>query len=87
VPFQGVLAGTNLTPDSSGQPGGLTYDDFKEAMQNGAVSSKPGHVLQVMPWPEFRNLYENDLVAIYEYLSAIPPAQPGLCSKPGETGN
>jgi len=81
-----VLAAPNLTPDSSGLPGGMTFDDFKNAMQNGMVSSKPGHVLQVMPWPVFRNLYENDLAAIYQYLSAIPSTQPGgACTNPDQT--
>ena len=81
-----AVAAPNLTPDSSGLPGGMTYDDFKNAMQNGMVSSKPGHVLQVMPWPVFRNLYENDLIAIYQYLSAIPSAQAGgTCTNPGQT--
>ena len=85
VPFPGRgVTGTNLTPDSLGLPGGLTYEDFKSAMQNGSVSTKPGHVLQVHPWPEFRNLYENDLVSIYQYLSAIPPAQPGTCTGQGQ---
>jgi hypothetical protein len=87
VPFQGsVLAASNLTPDSSGLPGGLTYDDFKSAMQNGSVTKKSGHVLQVMPWPVYRNLYEDDLNAIYQYLSAIPQAQPGTCANPGQAG-
>jgi len=87
VPFQGsTLAGSNLTPDSAGLPGGLTYEDFKDAMQNGSVSHKPGHVLQVMPWPLYRNLYENDLTAIYQYLSSIPPAQPGVCTGSEDTG-
>lgn len=88
-PFQGavaVLTAPNLTPDSNGLPGGLTYADFKNAMVNGTVSTKPGHVLLVMPWPTFRNLYENDLQAIYQYLSAIPPAQSGSCSGPAQTG-
>lgn len=39
-----------------------------------------GDLLQIMPWPEFRNMSEHDLRAIYEYLSAIPcvegPAMP-----------
>jgi hypothetical protein len=64
----------NLTPDNSGQPGGLTYDNFKMVMQSGTVATKPGHVLQVMPWPVFRNLDEADLLAIYQYLSAVPQA-------------
>jgi hypothetical protein len=88
VPFQGsVITAPNLTPDSAGLPGGMTYDDFKNAMQNGEVSKKPGHVLQVMPWPLYRNLYENDLAAIYQYLSAIPPAQPGTCTGTDQAGS
>lgn len=87
TPFQGsVLTSANLTPDSSGRPGGMTFQDFLNAMQNGEVSSKPGHILQVMPWPAFRHLYQNDLRAIYEYLSAIPSAKPGTCTGDGQTG-
>ena len=40
-----------------------------------------GDLLQIMPWPQFQNMTEHDLRAIYEYLSAIPciegPATPG----------
>ena len=39
-----------------------------------------GNLLQIMPWPIFKNMTEHDLRAIYEYLSAIPciegPATP-----------
>jgi hypothetical protein len=31
-----------------------------------------GEVLQIMPWPTFSHMSDNDLEAIYEYLSAIP---------------
>jgi len=31
-----------------------------------------GHILQVMPWPVYRNMTDGDLRAIYEYLRAIP---------------
>ena len=31
-----------------------------------------GNLLQIMPWPNFQNLTDHDLRAIYEYLSAIP---------------
>ncbi len=31
-----------------------------------------GNVLQIMPWPTFSHMSDNDLEAIYEYLSAIP---------------
>jgi len=81
------VAATNLTPDASGLPGGMTYDQFKNAMQNGVDSRNPAHILQAMPWPVYRKMYENDLVAIYQYLSAVPPATPGgKCTGPGQTG-
>lgn len=31
-----------------------------------------GDLLQIMPWPVFKNMTEHDIRAIYEYLSAIP---------------
>ena len=31
-----------------------------------------GALLQVMPWPIYKNMTDRDLLAIYEYLSAIP---------------
>lgn len=31
-----------------------------------------GELLQVMPWPAFRNMTDRQLLAIYTYLSAIP---------------
>jgi hypothetical protein len=31
-----------------------------------------GNLLQVMPWPDFQDMTEHDMRAIYEYLSAIP---------------
>ena len=51
---------------------------------NGTCLPPPfdGNLLQIMPWPAFRNMTERDLRAIYEYLSAIPcvagPAAPSL---------
>jgi hypothetical protein len=32
-------------------------------------------------------MYDNDLFAVYQYLSAIPSGQPGNCGGPGEAGN
>ena len=31
-----------------------------------------GPLLQVMPWPVYGNMIDQDLNAIYEFLSAIP---------------
>ncbi len=40
----------------------------------GCIASPPfsGDVLQVMPWPVYSNMSDNDIAAIYEYLKAIP---------------
>jgi hypothetical protein len=39
-----------------------------------------GALLQIMPWPAFQDMTDHDLLAIYEYLSAVPcvagPAAP-----------
>jgi hypothetical protein len=85
TPFQNsTIISSNLTPDSSGQPGGLTFGEFQKVMNNGQASHKAGHILQVMPWPVFRNMSNNDLVAIYQYLSALPQHSPGTCTGPGQ---
>lgn len=34
-----------------------------------------GALLQIMPWPNFQNMSDHDLRAIYEYLKAIPCVQ------------
>lgn len=39
-----------------------------------------GDALQIMPWPVLRNMTDHDLLAIYEYLAAIPCVEGG----PGE---
>jgi len=42
-----------------------------------------GELLQVMPWPTLQNMTDDDLLAIYTYLSAIPCVEGG----PGEPAN
>jgi hypothetical protein len=42
-----------------------------------------GALLQVMPWPNFQNLTDHQLEAIYTFLSAIPCLESG----PGEPAN
>ncbi|MGH9647759.1 MAG: hypothetical protein ACRD4E_13190 [Bryobacteraceae bacterium] len=42
-----------------------------------------GELLQVMPWPNFQNMTDRDLDAIYTFLSAIPCLEGG----PGEPAN
>lgn len=72
----GPIVSANLTPDEFGRPAGLTYAEFRNAMHTGADpdGARPPlpPILQVMPWPAYRNMTARDLRAVYEYLRAIP---------------
>jgi hypothetical protein len=91
VPF-GPFVARNITPDpeEDGRPAGLTLDQFVLVMRTGIDLDNlhpPIKLLQVMPWPVFGNMTDNDLHAIYEYLSAIPPRKTppqGSCSGAGQ---
>ena len=63
----------DITPDATGKPAGLTFEQFKEAMRTGHNPlDPPGVLLQIMPWPVFGKKTDGDLRAVYEYLSTIP---------------
>jgi mono/diheme cytochrome c family protein len=74
-PFGPDIISPNITPDASGNPGGLSYEEFQEILRTGR--EEDGSILQVMPWPIYKNMTDHDLRAIYEYLRAIPHAEPG----------
>ncbi len=74
-PFGPDIVSTNLTPDAAGNPGGLSYAAFLGRIRTGRKAD--GSILQVMPWPVYKNMTDHDLRAIYEYLRAIPHAEPG----------
>ena len=85
TPLFGPFLPRNLTPDKTGRPeGGATYEEFRGIMRTGIdpdhAHPQFGPFLQVMSWPAFQDMTENDLRAIYEYLSAIPciEGDPGL---------
>jgi hypothetical protein len=77
----GPFTSANLTPDlQTGLPAGLTFEQFVEVMRTGKdfKNRHPqfGPLLQVMPWPAYRKMTDDELRAIYEYLRAIPHAEP-----------
>jgi hypothetical protein len=41
-----------------------------------------GALLQIMPWPAFQDMTDHDLLAIYEYLSAVPCIEGPLAPSP-----
>ncbi|HKP87411.1 MAG TPA: cytochrome C [Blastocatellia bacterium] len=84
VPFGPTIVSANITPDASGKPAGLSFDEYLTLIRTGHDPDDPEEILQVMPWPIFRNMNDIDIRAIYEYLSSIPHAEPGSCGGPGE---
>lgn len=72
----GPFTSPNITPDANGLPAGLTFQEFKQVIRTGHDPDEPGEILQVMPWPVYRNMIDSDLKAVYEYLRAIPHAEP-----------
>jgi hypothetical protein len=81
VSFGPGVVSANITPDENGLPHGLTLEEFIEVIRTGHDEDE---ILQVMPWPIFRNMTDHDLTAIYTYLSSIPHAEPGNCAGPGQ---
>lgn len=79
----GIIA-SNITPDADGRPAGLTLEEFTRVLRTGQESDHSGSILQVMPWPVFGKMSDRDIRAIYEYLSSIPHAEPGLCFHPAQ---
>jgi hypothetical protein len=79
-PVNFTFVSRNLTPETNGLPAGLTFDEFLLVMRTGIdLDHTPpqfGPLLQVMPWPVYQDMTDRDLLAIYEYLRAIPHAEP-----------
>lgn len=78
---------SNITPDASGNPAGLTFDQFRILIRTGVAPEHQTRLLQIMPWPTFRKMDDHDLQAIYEYLSSIPHADTppaGSCAVPDQ---
>jgi hypothetical protein len=77
----GRVISSNITPNRDGRlPSNMTLQQFIAAMRSGHGNSPS--VLRIMPWPAYQNMTEHDLDAIYQYLSAIPHAEPCNLSCP-----
>jgi len=72
----GPFVSRNITPDTSGKPAGLTFAQFLRAFRTGEDPDDNTKLLQVMPWPVYGKMTDHQIRAIYEYLRAIPHADP-----------
>ena len=88
----GISYTANLTPDSTGL---LTWkeEQFIYAIRNGKFKGLPDSrpLLPPMPWPEYKNMTDNELKAIFAYLKTIkpisnvvPPPKPPVSAPPGK---
>jgi hypothetical protein len=80
TPFGPVITSRNITPRAgTGLPAGFTLEEFVHVMRTGEDlrnrHPQISPLLQVMPWPWYKDLTDRELHAIYEYLRAIPNAQ------------
>ncbi|SEL85059.1 diheme cytochrome c-553 [Parapedobacter koreensis] len=70
----GISYAANLTPDDTGI-GSWTFEQFRRAMKEGKwkglEDSRP--LLPPMPWPNFKDVGDEDLAAIFAYLKSIKP--------------
>ena len=83
----GPFMARNLTPESNGMPEGLTEAEFIKIMRTGEdihCEKEPNDpicplgpdtpTLQVMPWPTYHAMTDEQMRSIYAYMSALPPA-------------
>jgi len=80
----GPFVSRDITPWEKGMPAGLTLRGFRHVMRTGEDPDNPGQLLQVMPWPVYQAMTDEDLGAIYEYLSSIPAINANVCGDPSE---
>jgi hypothetical protein len=50
----------------------ITTNCFPHPSMTPPIPPVDGDLLQVMPWPNFKDLTDHDIRAIYEYLKAVP---------------
>jgi hypothetical protein len=65
----------NLTPDVATGLGSWTEDIFIKAIRTGKDMGEGRDILPPMPWPEYRNLNDQDLKAVFAYLRSLKPIE------------
>ena len=72
----GISYAANLTPDDTGI-GSWTLENFGKAVREGKYKGMDGSrmLLPPMPWPNYRNLKDDDLNAIFTYLKSLKPVK------------
>ncbi len=71
----GVSFAANLTSDVATGLGSWTEEIFIKAMRTGKHLGEGRDILPPMPWPNIRQLSDDDLKAIFAYLKSIKPVE------------
>ena len=79
-----TVCSRNITPaPNTNKPAGLSRSTFLYVLRTGCDPQDANfrdpqmcELLQVMPWPNYQDMKNSDLVAIYAYLSALPHEDP-----------
>ena len=76
----GTPVSRDITPWEDGKPAGLSLRQFLHVIKTGEDPDNPGMVLQVMPWPVYQAMNDDDLTAICRRpCSAIPAITANTC--------
>lgn len=88
LPTENVCS-RNITPEpGTHKPAGLSRAEFQYVFKTGCDPQEANFhdpetcgLLQVMPWPQYRDLKPQDVNAIYSFLSVLPHAEPGAAAQ------
>jgi mono/diheme cytochrome c family protein len=83
----GVSFARNLTPDIATGLGSWTPEMFIKALRTGKDMGEGRNILPPMPWPNFAQMTDQDLGAMFSYLKSLKPienAVPDPISPSGE---
>ena len=71
----GISYTANITSDSTTGIGNWTEDQFILCMRKGKYGGAPGgrNLLPPMPWPNFAQMTDDELKAVYAYLESTKP--------------
>ncbi len=70
--FPGQISAPNITPDPETGAGTWTDDQLARAIREG-VGHDGRALFPFMPYPDFRNLSDEDIASIVVYLRSLPP--------------
>ena len=83
----GISFARNLTPDVATGLGSWTEEIFIKAIRTGKDMGEGRDILPPMPWPNFAQMTDADLKAVFAFLHSLPPisnAVPDPISPTGE---